>query len=96
MRLTRRFGRPPFDPALHWLVLELEQVPGIQSLKLNGQKLAEVSPERSSYEIELDHSRDRNELAIEIAFPLPAVPVTAGAAEWGKVALVLRPIASQG
>jgi len=92
IRLTRRFGRPPFDHDRQILILQLDQVAGIHCLLLNGQPIAGVSPDTLRYEIQLDHSRDRNVLVLEIEPPPPGVEAGGNSAEWGNVALVLRPI----
>jgi len=92
MRLTRRFGRPPFDPDRELLILRLDQVAGIRSMLLNGQPVAGVAPERSFYELQINHSRDRNLLVLEVERPLPGMESAGASAEWGIVALVVRPI----
>jgi hypothetical protein len=92
VRLTRRFGRPPFDHDRQILVLQLDQVAGIHSLLLNGQAVAGVSPEKRRYEIELDDSRDRNLLVLELEPPVPSSEEAGTHPEWGHVALVVRPI----
>ncbi|MFI5454260.1 MAG: hypothetical protein ACHRXM_02315 [Isosphaerales bacterium] len=92
MRLTRRFGRPPFDPDRELLILRLDQVAGIRCILLNGQPIAGVAPEKSLYELQIDHSRDRNLLVLEIERPLPCMESAGASAEWGIVALVVRPI----
>src|SRR5271166_2561797 len=60
LRLTRRFGCPPLGPGNPVLLLVLEQVPGIHSIRLNEQQIPHVSPESSSYEIPLDGLLTRN------------------------------------
>jgi len=70
----------------------LEHVAGIHSILLNEQPIAGVSPERSFYEIGLDHSRDRNSLVLEIEPLVPGVEPDEAGAEWGEVALVIRSI----
>jgi len=92
LRLTRRFGRPPFEPEREVLVLRLDQVAGIYSILLNGQPVARVSPDRSQYEIQLEHGRDRNLLELELEPPLAGVDAAGPRAEWGLIALVIRPI----
>ena len=89
VRLTRRFGSPPFDPFHQRLVLELEQVAGIDSLSLNGQPIAEISPERTRYEIPLDGAPERNTLVMELE---TSAAGRGAAPEWGLIALVIRPI----
>jgi len=92
MRLTRRFGRPPFDPDRQVLILRLDQVAGIQSIVLNGQPIAGVCPEMSLHELQINHARDRNLLVLEMEPPLPGMESAGASAEWGIVALVVRPI----
>jgi hypothetical protein len=92
LRLTRRFGRPAFDPSCQKLVLELDQVAGIDSLFLNGQPIAAVSPERTHYEIALDRALERNTLVLEIQRPAAGQGEPATAPEWGVIALVIRSI----
>jgi hypothetical protein len=96
IRLTRRFGRPPFDPQRQALILRLDQVAGTRSILLNGQLIAGVSPERSLYELSIDHPRDRNLLVLEVQPPVPATEAAGDPAEWGVVALVLRPAEAGG
>jgi hypothetical protein len=91
LQLTRRFGRPPLDPDSQVLFLQLDQVPGIQSLLLNGRPIARVSPEESRYEIRLDDLPNRNVLLLEIETPRPG-DQAAAQAEWGRIALVIRPL----
>jgi len=92
LRLTRRFGRPPFEPEREVLILRLDQVAGIHCILLNGQPVAGVSPESSMYEIQLEHALDRNLLEIELEPPLAGVEAAEATAEWGIIALVIRPI----
>jgi hypothetical protein len=91
LRLTRRFGRPPFDQDRESLVLELDQVAGIHALLLDGALIAGVLPERRHYEIRLDRSSERHTLVLEIEPPKPELDPTGKLAEWGHVALVIRP-----
>jgi hypothetical protein len=91
LRLTRRFGRPAFDPSREKLVLELDQVAGIDSLRLNGQAIASVSPERTRYEIALEGALERNTLVLEIDTPAAIQGEPGTAQEWGLIALVIKP-----
>jgi hypothetical protein len=70
-------------------VLLLDQVPGIQSLLLNGQPLIPVSPEESRYEIELGILPAWNQLALEIEAPRSADPPEVPAPLWGVFALLI-------
>jgi hypothetical protein len=92
LRLTRHFGRPPFDPAHQKLMLELDQVGGMESLSLNGQRLADVSPEKTHYAIALDGARERNTLVLEIATPAAGPDERGVGPEWGLIVVVIRPI----
>ena len=92
LRLTRRFGRPAFDPVHEKLVLELDQVGGIDSVVLNGQAMAEVSPERTHYEIALDGALARNTLVLEVETAQAGTDEAGTAPEWGFIALVIRSI----
>jgi len=92
IRLTRRFGLPPVEPGREVLILRLDQVAGTHSIVLNGQPVAGVSPERSLYEIRLEHGRDRNLLELDLEPPRAGVDAAGAAAEWGIIALVVRPI----
>jgi hypothetical protein len=89
LRLTRRFNQPRLE-ARSRLILRLEQVPGIQSLELNGQLAIAVSPGRSEYEILLDESAGRHRLVLEIETPDPS-DASSLATDWGNVSLVIRP-----
>jgi hypothetical protein len=78
------------DPNQQDLILSLEQVPGIRSIRLNEQEMPQVSPDRSSYEIPLDNSTDRIVLVLEVE-PRLAREFTEGATpEWGCIALIVR------
>jgi hypothetical protein len=94
LRLTRRFGCPPLGPGNPVLLLVLEQVPGIHSIRLNEQEIPQVSPERSTYEIPLDSLPTRNVLVLEVEPPWTHGRMDAGAPEgssdWGCIALVIR------
>jgi hypothetical protein len=68
--LTRRFGCPPRGPGRQGLILLLEQVPGVHSIRLNEQEIPEVSPARSRYEIRLDDLPSRNVLVLEVELPM--------------------------
>ncbi len=92
LRLSRRFGRPNLDAARQCLLLELDRVEGIQSLRLNGETLAAVSPARSSYEIVLGELLDRNLLVLEIDTKGLSGDAAGQGPDWGHIALVIRPI----
>ena len=90
LRLTRRFGCPPLDPRYQVLVLLLEQVPGIHSIRLNDRQILHVSPDRSSYQILLEDLPARNVLVIEVEPRLDQGSTDTEPSEWGFVALVIQ------
>jgi hypothetical protein len=88
--LTRRFGRPPYDSACEALWLRMDQVPGVRSLHLNGQPLAQISPERSRYDIPLPELLERNQLEIEVDVEEAALRSAPCGGDWGVISLVVR------
>jgi hypothetical protein len=88
LRLIRRFSQPRTEAGTE-VVLQMEQVPGIRRLQIDGQSTPPGSPERSEFELALDGSAARHLLILEIETPIPDDPVTA-APEWGVIALVIR------
>jgi hypothetical protein len=88
LRLIRRFNQPFLEAGAR-AVLQMEKVPGICLLQLNGQSTHPGSPDRAEYEIALDGSAARHQLILEIEPPTPEDPVT-GTPEWGVIALVIR------
>jgi hypothetical protein len=94
LRLTRRFGSPPLGPGRHVLLLILEKVPGIHSIRLNEREIPHVSPESSRYEIPLDDLPARNVLILEVDPPIAQGPTDArtpaGSSGWGCIALVIQ------
>jgi hypothetical protein len=91
LRLTRRFGRPPFDRGCTALSLRLERVPGILSLELNGRRVVSPSPDTSSYRIELDDLPARNVLLIEVE-RLGHGGGACPESDWGEIALVISSV----
>jgi hypothetical protein len=91
LRLTRRFGRPPLDRGCQALSLRLERVPGILSLELNGRSVVSLSPETSSYRIELDDLPARNVLLIEFERHGRCRGSTPES-DWGEIALVISSV----
>ena len=74
------------------LLLFLEQVPGIHSIRLNDQEIPDVSPETSSYQIPLDGLPARNVLVLEVESPLAQAEPDADpeTSDWGCIALVIQ------
>jgi hypothetical protein len=93
LRLIRRFNQPPLEAGAR-VVLQMERVPGIRRLQINGQSTPHGSPDRSEYEIALDASAARHQIIMEIETPTPDEPRT-GDSEWGVIALVIRSIRPQ-
>lgn len=88
VRLIRRFGCPPIDPARESLVLRLENVPGLVAVRFNDRPVE--PPAEAGATLCLDPVLSRNELVLEVDPDLAARGGgTAGA--WGRVALVVRP-----
>jgi hypothetical protein len=90
MRLCRRFGCPPLDPGRQVLLLLLEQVPGLHSIKLNDREIQDVSTERSSYEIPLDALLPRNALVLEVDPRLVERPKDSESFDWGCICLLVQ------
>ena len=90
-KLSRRFGRPPFDPASQALWLRMDHVPGLHSLQLNGQPLGRVSPDAGRYEFPLANLLERNRLDLVVDIAIAATYCSSIGASWGVVSLVIRP-----
>ena len=88
LRLIRRFNQPRLESGAE-LVLQLQQVPGIRQLDLDGEVLSVTSPGRSEYELGVDRSVDRHRLVLEIETPGPGDDIS-GSPVWGIIALVIR------
>ena len=85
LRLTRQFGRPPVDPASEWVELELRDVPGLISARLNGLAVA-GSVADGAWSIRLGEALlPRNGLVLDVDRGDEPGP-------WGEVALVIRPL----
>ena len=65
LRLTRQFGRPPVDPASERVELELRDVPGLTTVRLNGQAVSGVVAE-GSRSIRLDEALLPRNMAIQL------------------------------
>lgn len=89
LRLTRRFGCPPFDPRAESLWLRLESVLGLTSLSLNGRELPLELLARGDIDIPLPDLHPRNELALELSGGLPG-DSSGATGTWGAIALLIR------
>jgi hypothetical protein len=69
----------------------MDHVPGIDALEFNGRSIAPVSPQLSSYRIELDDLAERNLLVLEVE-PPTNVKGGAGSEPWGVIALVISSV----
>jgi hypothetical protein len=92
LRLSRRFGRPPFDPEQQRLLLELDEARGIQSLLLNGTPLTMILPTKSYYLLPLTEIDDRNTLLIDVDTSQSCGSLAEGSRDWGQIAILIRPI----
>ncbi len=89
-RLLRRFGRPPFDPATESVRLELLDVPGLVSVRLNGREIGRDLTGVDNRSIPLTEPiLSRNALILGI--DLGAVEGLTPGEEWGSIALVIEP-----
>jgi hypothetical protein len=68
----------------------MDQVPGMRSLHLNGQALAQISPTLPRYDIPLPDLLDRNQLDIELDVAAALERAASPGAEWGVISLVIR------
>jgi hypothetical protein len=89
MILTRRFGGPRVEPGSR-VLLQMDQVPGVVALSLNGQSIFPVMPEITHYEIELSTLAERNVLVLEVDVRAPGGETTGAGDEWGTIALIVR------
>lgn len=87
--LVRPFNRPPVDPAVESVWLQLRRVPGLEAVRLNGQEIARPEPGQDEVLVPLTRlAPSRNVLTLQIATIHPE----AGESEWGDVALIIKPI----
>ncbi len=87
-RLARKFGRPPYDPALDSLRLELADVPGLLGVRLNGVDCRPADPGGPRWSIPIDDPLpSRNELTLDVDLS----GLGDLAAPWGSIALVIGP-----
>lgn len=90
IRLVRRFGRPPSDPRIEFIELEIRDVPGLKSARLNGIELAENAPGSWAQSVLIEQDlTERNELVLEVDLDL--IEESRMTEPWGSVALMIRP-----
>jgi hypothetical protein len=89
VQLTRRFGRPPFDPRGESLWLSLGHVAGLRTARLNGHPLATEGLADGTLEVLLEPA-ERNELVLDVE----VTPDQGEGPQWGDIALVIRPLDS--
>ena len=83
---------PRLDHERQVLLLQLEQVPGIHSLLLNGQTDPwRLSPRSRVTKSRSTDLRDRNLLVLEVEPPVPELSRGRDARGVGHIALVIRP-----
>jgi hypothetical protein len=88
-RLCRQFGRPPSDPRVESVTLELRHVAGLKSARLNGRSIAPTTLTGFDWLVELGEPLlPRNGLILDVELDDPSASI--GSA-WGEVALVIRP-----
>jgi hypothetical protein len=88
--LCRQFGRPPCDPLVERVTLEIGNLPGLRSVRLNGRPIDPDPSTRPAWSFRLDGPiLPRNGLIIEVE--LTDAPPAEGDS-WGEVALVIRPL----
>jgi hypothetical protein len=91
VRLVRHFQAPPIDPLRETLGLQLDDVPGLTAVELNGQCLARPDPATRSLWLPLPVPLpSRNRLVLDVATPGHEID-SATKCLWGQVALVVRP-----
>lgn len=90
IRLTRRFGKPPIDPSLEVISLELLGVPGLARIEWNGLELPLPPGRRVDWVVPLDGPwLARNTLTLDVELdPSDRVESAEG---WGTIALVIAP-----
>jgi hypothetical protein len=90
VRLIRRFGRPPIDPAAISARIEFLAVPGLRSVQLNGVDLGRPPADVFDWSVPLTDSLSvRNVLTLDVVIGrYSTAELPAG---WGAIALVLTP-----
>lgn len=88
--LLRGFGRPPLDPDRESVRLELLDVPGLVSVRINGREVARPPRGSVAWTVAIDGPLlPRNALVLEV--DLGGVASSDLASAWGSVALVISP-----
>lgn len=88
--LIRPFNRPPVDPATESIWLQLQRVPGLRSIRLNGEEIARPQVGESEHAVPLDQVQPaRNVLVLELGTLARQEPAGDDPA-WGEVALVIK------
>jgi hypothetical protein len=88
-RLTRQFGRPPVDLRNECVTLELRNVDGLKSARLNGRPISPLMSPGWEWSIELaEPLLPRNGLVLEVEFD---EGTRSAGGPWGEIALVIRP-----
>lgn len=90
--LVRSFNKPPLDKDKEALWLRLEHVPGLRSVRLNGQEIVQATADSSEYSVPLEHlGPSRNVLVLELGSTVrPAQEADNNA--WGEIALIVRSV----
>ena len=87
-RLTRRFGRPPFDPDRETARLDLVNVPGLVAVCINGREVARPRRDEGGWSIALDWPLlPRNTLILDV--DLEGMTRERLEPAWGSVAVVI-------
>lgn len=86
LSLSRRFGRPPREPASDSLLLRITQAPGLLNLRLNGCVLLEGPLDDRPLDIPLPPDLPARNL-LELDVDAEAAGRTR---DWGQIALVVR------
>lgn len=91
--VRRSFQTPPIDREREGLWLVIAAMPGIRSIRLNGDSILRDASGRPSHEIRLpNHPPRRCLLELELEEMVSGLE----AGEWGQVALVIRGIGPPG
>ncbi len=95
IRLSRRFGRPPIDPAIESIRLELRGIPGLRSVHLNGVALGPPPAGVLDWTLPLTEPLgSRNTLTLEVVLEQAStVEIPEG---WGSIALMIAPKSGPG